>query len=200
MRKTIPFVLTALALAAQPALAQKPAMVDATVAAGTAPGKAAIVSQSEINATVVSIDKSTRTVVLKGPKGKTKDIVAGPEVRNFDQIKVGDNVAVQFTEALTLELKKTSAPLSMNVTTGAARAPQGAAPGAAVGREVTVLANVVAVDQAKSSVSLKGPHGNVIDLKVQDPAQFKLIKVGDQVEAVYTEALAIAVTPAAAKK
>jgi hypothetical protein len=37
---------------------------------------------------------------------------------------------------------------------------------------------------------------------VPDPAQLKLVKVGDQVEAVYTEAVAITVdhTPKAAKK
>ena len=43
----------------------------------------------------------------------------------------------------------------------------------------------------------------MVDLKVRNPDHFKVVKVGDQVEAVYTEAMAIAVTPAprtAAKK
>jgi len=35
---------------------------------------------------------------------------------------------------------------------------------------------------------------------VHDPDQFKLVKVGDQVEATYTEALLISVEPKAAKK
>jgi hypothetical protein len=34
---------------------------------------------------------------------------------------------------------------------------------------------------------------------VRDPEQFKLIAKGDQVEATYTEAVAIEVTPAAKK-
>jgi len=54
------------------------------------------------------------------------------------------------------------------------------------------------VDQAKSTISLKGPSGNVVDLKVQNPDQFKVVKKGDQVEAVYTQAAAISVTPAPA--
>ncbi|HET9022929.1 MAG TPA: hypothetical protein VFN64_00035 [Burkholderiaceae bacterium] len=35
-----------------------------------------------------------------------------------------------------------------------------------------------------------------VDLKVKDPKQFALIKVGDQVEATFTEAVALAVEPA----
>lgn len=38
-----------------------------------------------------------------------------------------------------------------------------------------------------------------VDLKVRDPKQLKLVKVGDQVRAVYTEALALSVEPAMKK-
>jgi hypothetical protein len=37
-------------------------------------------------------------------------------------------------------------------------------------------------------------------LKVRDPEQFKRIAVGDQIEATYTEAVAVAVNPAADAK
>jgi len=33
-----------------------------------------------------------------------------------------------------------------------------------------------------------------VELAIEDPAQFKEIKVGDQVEALYTEAVALEVT------
>ena len=66
------------------------------------------------------------------------------------------------------------------------------------GRQVTITADVIAVDPATQTVTLKGPK-HTADLKVRDPEQFKLIKVGDQVEANYTGALAIAVEPAANK-
>jgi hypothetical protein len=45
-------------------------------------------------------------------------------------------------------------------------------------------------------VTLKGPQ-RTIEVKARDPEQFKLIKKGDQIQATYTEAMAIAVTPAA---
>ena len=85
----------------------------------------------------------------------------------------------------------------MRVVSRPQRAPRRApGPRARSGREITVLADVVAVDPKKSTVSLKGPAGNVVELKVQNQDHFKVVKVGDQVEAVYTQALAVAVTPA----
>ena len=54
------------------------------------------------------------------------------------------------------------------------------------------------MDSSTQTVTLKGPK-QTVDLKVRDPAQFKLINIGDQVEANYTEALAVTVEPAAKK-
>ena len=183
------------------AQAPKPAVTTSSVT--SEPGKASIVSTAEVTATITAIDKTTRTVTLKGPN-RTVDVVAGEEVRNFDRLKVGDRVAVKYVEALTLELKKTKGQQDTKVETAAIRAKPGDRPAGAVGREITVLADVVGVDPKKSIISLKGPHGDVVDLKVQNPDQFKVVKVGDQVEVVYTQALAVSVTPApkaeAAKK
>jgi hypothetical protein len=195
MLKAVPFLMTALVLASPAALAQKPP-VDTTVVASSAPGKAAIARMSEVTATVVAIDKATRTVTLKGPKGKTKDIVAGDEVKNFDQITVGDSVVVKYMEALSLELSKAKVSGDLKEKAAAARAKPGERPAGAVGREISALAEVVAVNPKASTISLKGPRGNTVELNVQNPEQFKVVKVGDKVEVVYTEALAMAVTPA----
>ena len=194
MPKTIFVILAALITVSPLAQAQKPPASSATVVSSE-PGKAVIASTVEATATVVAIDKATRTVTLQGPQ-RTFDIVAGDEVRNFDQIRIGDNVTAKYVEALSLELKKTKAPLDAKGTAAITRAAPGARPGGAAGREITFVADVVDVDQAKSTISLKGPSGNVVDLKVQNPDQFKVVKKGDQVEAVYTQAIAVAVTPA----
>jgi len=196
MNKATVVIIAALALGPQAAVAQKPSLKEGVVVASE-PGKAAIVAATKVTATVVAIDKATRTVTLKGPQ-RTVDIIAGDEVRNFDQIRVGDRVVVQYREALTLELKKARTTGAPTETAVAVRAKPGERPAGAVGREITILADVVAVDPKKSIISLKGPRGNVVDLKVQNQDHFKVVKVGDQVEAVYSEALAIAVTPAPA--
>jgi len=179
------------------ALAQKPAGGEGAVVVSE-PGKASIIQAVKISAQVIAIEKETRTLTLKGPKGKVVDIVAGDKVRNFDQIRLGDMVVVRYAEALTLELKKTaSASGDVTVVEEAKRAKAGERPGVAGGRQVSALAEVIAVDPKASTITIKGPKGNEVTLDVMNPDQFKVVKVGDQIEVTYTEAIALSVEPAA---
>lgn len=196
--KSLSRTILAVALAAAFPLATV-AQPQVSGAVGTAPGQAAAVAVVTATATVEAVDPATRTVTLKNPKGETRTVVAGEEVRNFDQIKKGDKVTLKYMEALTLELKKDGkAVVGRQSAEAMKRAAPGQKPGGVATRETTITAEVVAIDAAKKTVSLKGPQGRVVDLNVQDPEQLKLIKKGDKVEAVYTEALAISMEPAAA--
>jgi hypothetical protein len=188
------FAITLIAAAlSATAFAQAPAPA-AGVAVASEPGKAAVVSAVEISAQVVAIDKGTRTLTLKGPKGNVVDIVAGEQVKNFDQVKVGDLVVARYAQALTLELRKTRAASGEAVVKEeAAKAKAGERPAVAGARSVTLLADVVAVDPKASTITLKGPKGNEVTLDVRNPEQFKVVKKGDQVEVTYTEALALSV-------
>ncbi len=193
-KSTLAFALIATALATT-ALAQQPGTTEVTVS--SEPGKAKVVRTEEISAKVVGIDKGTRTVTLKGPEGNTVDVVAGDEVRNFDQIKVGDFVVARYTEALALDLRKTKAGRrDVTVSEGATRAMPGERPAVSGERRITAIAEVIDVDPKKSTITLKGPRGNVVVLNVQNPDQFKVVKKGDQVNVTYTEALALSVEPA----
>jgi len=166
---------------------------------GTAPGKAAIAQTVKVSATITDIDKATRDVTLKGPQGNLMTVTAGPDVKNFDKLKVGDQVDLQYVEALTLELKKGGGMVvGRTEKADAVGAKKGESPGGAVGRQVTIVADVVAVDPAKQIVTLKGPK-QTVDLRIPDPEQFKRIAKGDQVEAKFTQAFAVAVEPAAKK-
>jgi hypothetical protein len=189
----------ALGFAVTVALAWPAAAQTGGVVAGTAPGKAGVAQTVKLTATITAIDKATRDVTLKGPQGNEVTITAGPQVKNFDQMKVGDQVNVEYVEALTLELKKGGGmPVARTEQAGAVGAKPGQQPAGAVGRQVTVVANVVDVNAATQTVTLKGPQRSV-ELKVPDPEQFKRIAKGDQVEATYTQALALALEPAAKK-
>lgn len=77
-----------------------------------------------------------------------------------------------------------------------ARAKPDEKPGAAASRTVMIVADVVEVNPATGFVVLKGPQCNIVKLDVQNPEHFKVVRVGDQVEAVDVEALAIAIRPA----
>jgi Cu/Ag efflux protein CusF len=107
---------------------------------------------------------------------------------------------VRYIEALSLTLKKNGKELrARKDSSDAARAAAGQKPGGAVARQVEVTADVIAVNSKTHMVTLRGPE-HMVDLNVPDPGQLKLIKVGDQVEAVYTEALAVSVEPVAKAK
>ena len=187
-------VLTlALACAFGPlAFAQQAKPPVAAVVAASAPGKGGVAGTVKVTATVVALDPATRTATLKGAKGKIVDVVVPPEAKNFDQIRVGDLVTVEYLRALTLELKGPGSIRSGTSQAASAPAPAGAVAGGSAARQVVVMANVTAVNAKENVITLRGPKGNSVDVTV-DPSQLKLVKVGDQVEAVYTEAMAVTV-------
>ena len=162
----------------------------------SSPGQATIAQKRRITATVEAIDVAKREVTLKGPKGKVVPLSVSPDVRNLEQVKVGDQVVVTYVEALSLTLKKEGKEIpARNTKSDAVRSAEGAKPGGAVAEHTVVTADVIAIDQKTHMVTLRGPKQEV-DLYVADPAQLKLIKVGDQIEAEYTQALAVTVEPA----
>jgi hypothetical protein len=182
-----------------PAMAQQKSEAKAAALVASAPGTGTIAAAVSVTARVEAIDAAQRTVTLKGPKGNLKTMAVGPDVRNFDQIKVGDMVVARYVESLTLTLKKDGKELrSMGEAMDGARAKPGEKPAGIVGRQVEVTADVIAVNAKMRTITLKGPK-QTVELKVPDRKQFKLVKVGDQIQAVYTEALALSVEPAMKK-
>jgi len=165
-------------------------------AAGKVPGKGAGAGGvATVTAVIESIDPATRTVVLRGPQGRTLPVVADERIKNFENMKVGDKVVAQYARALTLELKKGGDGIREMVQREGAAANQASqAPGASAMRQTTVLANVWSIDRKNNVVALRGPKGNIVDVEVANPKIMQEIKVGDQVEAQYTEAALLGVT------
>jgi len=180
-------VLIAALLGAAAALAQQPA---------PEAGPPAVASVVRITASVEGVDAANRTVTLKGPRGRVVTLPVGPEVQNLDQVKAGDIVVVRYLEALSLELKKSGPGIRERTETQTvAPAKPGERPAAAEARQLTVIADVVGVDPKRQLVTLRGPR-RTVEVKVRDPNQLKLLKLGDQLEATYTEAAAISIEPA----
>lgn len=193
----VAIALLAIALPAF-ASAQAPAAKDAAVvAAGAAPGRGAAGAAVQKVATVESVDKASRAVVLKTDDGRLTRVVAGPEVRNFDRIAVGDRVVTTYVEAVSLQLRKGGDGIRERAESEqAARAPDGGKPGAVVQHRVRVVADVIAANPRTRVLTLRGPE-RTVELRVPDAKQFASVKVGDQVEVLFTEALMVNVVPAA---
>jgi Cu/Ag efflux protein CusF len=153
-------------------------------------------------ATVVSIDLKTREVALKGEDGKVFTVVVDQAAKNLDQVKPGDVVVAAYAEALAYEVNKSGAAAGpgASTSTNLKTAKPGDSPAGVVTQRTTLTATVTAIDPKAPSVTLKGPAGNSKTIKVKDAAKLQGVKVGDSVDITYTEAIAISVEKAPAKK
>ncbi|MBF6986911.1 MULTISPECIES: hypothetical protein [unclassified Cupriavidus] len=186
-------LLVACALAA--ASGATPAQPESSVHVASGVGAMMATETVKTTATVVAIDSATRTVSLKDKQGKVTELQVGDDVRNFDQVRIGDVVAVEYKRALSVSMTRQTGMRSAIERETIERAPPGAKPGGSIGREVTVTADVVNVDRKTGMVTLKGPKGKTVDVHVSDAQQLKAIHRGDQVQAVYTEAIAVSMAP-----
>jgi hypothetical protein len=153
-----------------------------------------------ITAKVEAIDLPNRLVTVRGPMGRSVVIKADDRVKNLAQVKVGDELVMKYVEAVSIALKKGSTGrMETSTSTGPVTAPMGGKPGMAAVNTTTMIANVDKVDTANSEVLLHGPQGRYVEVKVKDPAVMKDIKVGDSVQATYTEALLVEVVGPAKK-
>jgi Cu/Ag efflux protein CusF len=151
-------------------------------------------------ATVEAIDLQKRVVTLKGPKGNVFDITVSEQARNLPQVKVGDLVEVKYYESLALRLVKPGEGVAgVQETEALARAKEGEKPGGMAGRQVTLTATITAINKKTQEVTLKGPEGKTVTVKAEHPENLKKVKVGDEIEITYTEALAISVEKAKKK-
>ena len=197
MRIRTALATAVLALLPLAASAQQAPMTEGLTA--VAPGKFAGLVETRATLVVDSIDKATRSVVLRNAKGETTKGVAGDEVKNFDQIKVGDHVVATYTQGLVMTLKKGGGALRERIDSSeTGSAAKGEKPAGYEVKEVTFVADVQQVDLKHQTITLRGAT-RTVRLKINDPEQLKLIKKGDQIEGVFAEATAVSVVSAPAK-
>lgn len=145
--------------------------------------------------TVTKIDKKTRTIFFKNNEGESK-FVAGPEIKNFDQIKKGDRLNVTYELAVAIELIKTKSDgiRSKVETSSEVTSKPGEKPTRTITNTTTIIADIIAVDRPKKLVSVKGPSGKVTVVTVKNPQLLADVNVGEQVKVIYFDAMAASIT------
>jgi hypothetical protein len=174
----------------------------AGVCASKPPEPVTVESIEEVSVAVEAVDVDKRMVTLRGPQGNTFAVQVAPTVRNLAQVKVGDRVVARYYEALAAELRRrgddsgeTGAPV---IEAGIGRAPEGARPRDVVGTQSRQTVRITNVNNNNHIVSFYGSDGLARSLPVHTPQGREFIsklKVGDEVEVTYTEAVAISVEP-----
>jgi len=146
---------------------------------------------------VTAVDPATRTITLQGANGNSVDVVAGPDVRNFQQIKTGDTLTLDYYESVAVDVRRAGSGAPEVVTeTSATRSAPGAKPGGAMGRQTTITAEIWHINKSAHLVTLKGPQGGMRTIQVKDPAlqaRLQQLKEGDLVDFTITQAVAVAI-------
>ena len=152
-----------------------------------------------VTAKVEAIDLAKREVTLKGPLGNTETVVVSDQVQRLNEVKVGDEVTVKYYIGIAAELREPTAAEKaepFKVIEGGGRAPASSAPGGAVLRAIRIVATVEALDRTTQTVTLKGPGGRYVTVRVADPKILEKPRLGDTVVVTAAEALAISLEKA----
>lgn len=110
-------------------------------------------------ATVVSVDQTTREVVLRGADGNTLQVKAGPEVRNLAQLETGDKVRMDFFQATTVSMADPADAGAVQTTSVAGRAPEGEKPGVMAATNTSMVVTVVNYDRNNGIATFRTPDG-----------------------------------------
>jgi hypothetical protein len=187
--KTPITVLTLAAMLAIQACASThtPSAEEAPALGGTV-GEASMVT---VRGWIDDIDKTNRTVTLKGPRGGTV-MLDVKDPKKLDAVAVGDPVVAAFIEALALRVKKVPGGTpGVSVTEARMASHPGETSSGAVGRELVVTATITAIDRKAQTVTIKRPRGNTETIKVKDATDLTGVEAGDVAELTYTQALAV---------
>ena len=194
-----PLLIACVAAAcALPAFAQEQA---AAPQQATAPPRTTTESL-ERTAVVTAVDKEKREVTLKNQDGEISTFVVGPEVKRFDEIGVGDTVRAKYTIGVTSELRapteeEKAEPLV--AIEGAGTAPADQAPAGGAARAFRIVATIEAIDKTALTATLKGPGGNSVTVKVEDPSLLAKPKIGDTVVVTAAESVVLSLEKVAKK-
>jgi hypothetical protein len=153
---------------------------------------------TDVRATVTAVDKAQRQFSLRVEGGEEVTLAAPAEMKNFDQLAVGDVVTATYTEAVAWQVRAAGqdGPGASDAASVTAAKP-GEKPSVEGRAVTTITATITGIDTAAGTVTLTGPLGNSRTLKARDPSNLKKVKVGDLVDITYSEALAVKVQGAA---
>jgi hypothetical protein len=152
---------------------------------------------TEVRARVAAVDHAKRLLTLTDAAGGQATFQADPAVKNFAQVKVGDELTGTLVESVVLELRPPTAEEAASeasILEVVATAEPGQKPAGLFVRQITAVLVVEAIDKAAGTATLRGPAGNSHTIPARDPKNLDRAKPGDTVVATYTEALDLAVT------
>lgn len=147
---------------------------------------------------ILDTDTNKRTLTFKDPEGKKVTVGVPPGVA-LDQLKKGSKIDVRYVDAAALAIGKPGTPPAAaadQVTLTPRSGP--AAEVVSTTRRVTGM--IEDIDRSKRLLTLKGPDGKSLKLKVPPSVpNLEQVKIGDTAVIDYTEAVAFSAIKHAGK-
>jgi hypothetical protein len=142
---------------------------------------------------VTAVDPANRTVTLTSEAGVSNTYEVGDAVRNFDQIKAGDEVKATLLASVAVAIRKSSAPSGAGERDRVAVAPKGERPGVIMAKTKQITGKIVSVDTTARTVTIEGPMGGTQTITAAPDVKLDQFQTGDDVTLRVTVGLAIRV-------
>lgn len=152
-----------------------------------------VVNTHQVTAEVTRVNKTRREVTLLRSDGTKTTFKAGPEVVNFDQIEVGDQVTITLMEEVVVFLKEPGLGSKYDAAMVMSSAPEGTKPGGFIADTVKVTAKVRSVNLKRHEATLQYPDGHVETYLVRSDVELSPAHVGREVVISLTEVIAVLV-------
>ena len=152
-----------------------------------------VIDTYQITAKVAEVDHAKRTYTLETPDGRKTPYRAGPEVTNFDQVRVGDQVKATVTDSLVIRAREKGEARTDGETSVVALDPKGGKPGVLMADTVEVTARVKSVDLANHKATLEFPDGSTKTVSVRPDVKLSSADVGREIVFRTTESVAVSV-------
>jgi hypothetical protein len=146
-------------------------------------------SSVSATATIQAIDSTARTVTLRDEKGQEDTYMVGPEVKRFEELKVGDKVKMTYYESMVFQVRKPGDTPGATTMDAAVNRGKGALPSGSAAVQEKMTVTVKAIDPAVPSVTVTTPDGRTVTRKIENKKNIEGLKVGDQIDITYTLAL-----------
>lgn len=184
-------VLASALLAAAPSCTSLSADRETAVTAEPGVPGGEVVRTTTLRATVTGIDTTKRKVSLVTRYGEKFDVTAGPEVVNFDQIRIGDQLKVVSTENLLVRMAKPGETLADESFATADLARVGAKPAGKVTQTTQNVATVTHIDVRRRKATLQFSDGSTEKFDVRPDIDLTRHQAGEKVLIRSTGSLAV---------
>jgi hypothetical protein len=107
-------------------------------------------------------------VTLRTSSGEEDSFVVGPDVKRFNELKVGDRINITFVESAAVTVQQPGTAQKPSTAAAAVVPGSGKSPSATVSGQVTTTVAVKAVDPSVPSITVTTADGRTMTRKIEN--------------------------------